>query len=350
MAQIRMAQYGTKHGHAGGKFMAMQSNAEVEVAGVFEPDAERRRQVEADGLFQGAHFFADKGELLQDDSIVAIASEGGNAESLDQTEEIVAAGKHVWYDKPAGDDWAQWQRVVERAQEQDLLIQMGYMFRYHDGFQHIARWARSGMLGDIFAVRAHMSTSVGPESVQFIGRNHRGGIFYDLSGHMLDQVVWLLGRPDKVTSFLRNDTGLVPEFADNNLGVFEYENALAFVDIAAMETPPTARRFEVYGTRGSAIMQPLDEAEQVRLNVPPLTTERRQELSRVVRRYGEDAKVTIRQHRRDANELLAAGKKDGDIPEDDAHRGQQKVQESTDTFVARIDEIIEEKEREIMED
>jgi len=265
MAQIRMAQYGTKHGHAGGKLMAMQSNAEVEVAGVFEPDAERRRQAEADGPFRGAHFFADKGELLQDDSIVAIASEGGNGESLDQTEEIVAAGKHVWYDKPAGDDWAQWQRIVARAQEQDLLIQMGYMFRYHDGFQHIARWARSGMLGDIFAVRAHMSTSVGPESVQFIGRNHRGGIFYDLSGHMLDQVVWLLGRPGKVTSFLRSDSGLGPEAMDNNLGVFEYDNAMAFVDIAAMEAPPTARRFEVYGNRGSAIMEPLEPATQIRL-------------------------------------------------------------------------------------
>ena len=265
MAQIRMAQYGTKHGHAGGKFMAMQSNAEVEVVGVFEPDAERRRQVEAEGPFQGAHFFADKGELLQDDGIVAIASEGGNAESLDQTEEIVAAGKHVWYDKPAGDDWAQWQRVVARAQEQELLIQMGYMFRYHDGFQQIARWARSGMLGDIFAVRAHMSTSVGAESVQFISRNHRGGIFYDLSGHMLDQVVWLLGRPGKVSSFLRSDSGLGPEAMDNNLGVFEYDNAMAFVDIAAMETAPTARRFEVYGNRGSAIMEPLEPATRIRL-------------------------------------------------------------------------------------
>ena len=265
MAQIRMAQYGTKHGHGGGKLMAMQSNAEVEVAGVFEPDAQRRRQAQADGPFQGAHFFADKGELLQDDSIVAIASEGGNAESLDQTEEIVAAGKHVWYDKPAGDDWAQWQRIVARAQDQDLLIQMGYMFRYHDGFQHIARWSRSGMLGDIFAVRAHMSTSVGPESVQFISRNHRGGIFYDLSGHMLDQVVWLLGRPGKVTSFLRSDSGLGPEAMDNSLGVFEYDNAMAFVDIAAMETAPTARRFEVYGNRGSAIMEPLEPATQIRL-------------------------------------------------------------------------------------
>ena len=266
MAQTRMAQYGTKHGHATGKLQAMQKNPDVEVVGVFEPDAARRQELEeADGPFREARFFDDKRELLEDSSIVAVASEGRNDESLEQTEEIVEAGKHVWYDKPAGDQWEQWQQVVARAEEQELVIQMGYMFRYNEGFQHIDRWVKSGLLGEVFSVRAHMSTSVGIESRRLIARHHAGGIFFDLVGHMLDQVVWLLGRPDKVTSFLRNDTGLVPEFADNNLGVFEYENALAFVDIAAMETPPTARRFEVYGTRGSAIMQPLDGAEQVRL-------------------------------------------------------------------------------------
>ncbi len=266
MAQIRMAQYGTKHGHAGGKFRAMLDNPEVEAVGVFEPDLQKRRALEEiEGPFQGARFFDDKREILEDESIVAIASEGGNSESLDQTEEIVEAGKHVWYDKPAGEQWQQWQRVVGRAGEKGVLIQMGYMFRYHDGFQQIARWAHSGLLGGIFSVRAHMSTSVGVEARRLIGGNHLGGIFYDLAGHMLDQVVWLLGRPHKVTSFLRNDTGLVPEFTDNNLGVFEYENALALVDIAAMETPPVARRFEVYGTRGSAVMEPMEPATRIRL-------------------------------------------------------------------------------------
>ena len=187
MAQIRMAQYGTKHGHGGGKLMAMQSNAEVEVAGVFEPDAQRRRQAQADGPFQGAHFFADKGELLQDDSIVAIASEGGNAESLDQTEEIVAAGKHVWYDKPAGDNWLQWKRVVDLAKGKELLIQMGYMLRYHSAFRQVTEWAKSGFLGHIFSVRAHMSTALSAEARRRI-QAHQGGIFYDLGGHMLDQV------------------------------------------------------------------------------------------------------------------------------------------------------------------
>ena len=79
---------------------------------------------------------------------------------------------------------------------------------------------------------------------------HPGGIFYDLSGHMIDQIVWILGRPTKVTSFLRQDATDVPGFSDNTLCVLEYDSAIAFVDIAAVETPPMARRFEVYGTIG----------------------------------------------------------------------------------------------------
>ena len=105
MAKIRMAQYGTKHGHARGKLQAMLGNPDVEVVGVYEPDAERRAKLQSDGSWsQDVHWFKDAAEMLGDGTIVAIASEGNNAESLDQTEEIVNAGKHVWYDKPAGEN------------------------------------------------------------------------------------------------------------------------------------------------------------------------------------------------------------------------------------------------------
>ncbi len=267
MEKIRMAQYGTKHGHARGKLQAMQVNGDVEIAGIFEPDPEQRAALQAsESAFAGVHWFSDEREMLEDESITAIASEGLNAESLDQTEEIVAAGKHVWYDKPAGDNWAQWQQVVAMAEDKGLLIQMGYMLRYHSAFKQIADWVKSGFLGEVFSVRAHMSTSIPENSRAQISALHTGGIFFDLGGHMLDQVVWLLGRPVKVTAFLRNDGGGAPEFQDNTLGVFEFENAIAFIDIAAMEPPPAARRFEVYGSQGSAIIvEPFEPGEQIRL-------------------------------------------------------------------------------------
>jgi predicted dehydrogenase len=262
---IRIAQYGTKHGHAGGKLAALRANPRVELAGVFEPDVERRRELQrAGGVWEGVRWFGSTEELLGDPSVVAVASEGRNDESLDQTEQIIRAGKHTWYDKPAGEDWPQWERVVALAGRQGLVVQMGYMFRYHDGFHRIAAWARSGLLGNVYAVRAHMSTWISLPEREVIAR-HRGGIFYDLAGHMIDQIVWLLGRPLRVTPFLRTDDGGVPGFADNTLAVFEYPRALAVVDIAAMEAPPPARRFEVYGERGSAIMEPFEPAGAIRL-------------------------------------------------------------------------------------
>ncbi len=267
---VQMAQYGTKHSHAAGKIIAMQENPDVELVGVYEPDAEHRAQLaDSDTCFATVHWFESAQEMLADPAILAVASEGLNIESLDQTEEIVAAGKHVWYDKAPGDNWTQWQRVVASAREKNLLIQMGYMLRYHDGFHRIAEWANSGILGHIFSIRAHMSTNIPSDRRKQINA-HRGGIFYELAGHMLDQIIWILGRPAKAACFLRTDdhgTGeSVDGFADNTLGVFEFDGAMAMVDIAAMETQPMARRYEVYGTAGSAIIvEPFEPGSLIRL-------------------------------------------------------------------------------------
>ena len=258
MPMIRIAQYGTKHAHAQGKLAAMLQNTGAELAGVFEPDPDQRRALErSDGPFRRTHWFGSEAEMLDDTGIVAVASEGSNAESLAQTEAIVRAGKHVWYDKPAGDDWQHWQKVLALATDNNVIIQMGYMYRYHDGFRRITEWARSGLLGSIFAIRGHMSTYI-DENQRKILHRFAGGVCFDLLGHMLDQIVWLLGRPVKVSPFLRHDDTIVPEFEDNTLVVLEYDRAMAYIDIAAMEAHPTSRRFEVYGTQGSAVMEPFE--------------------------------------------------------------------------------------------
>ena len=237
--KVRMAQYGTKHSHAPGVLAVTLANPDVEFAGVYEPDPAQRSALQTSGAapWSQVAWLDDKAEILEDATIVAVSSEGSNAESLEHTEEIVAAGKHVFYDKPAGVDYPMFERIVGMARERGLLIQLGYMFRYHDGFARIANWALSGFLGHVFAVRAHMSTSLDLSSSPSSAA-HRGGIFYDLASHMLDQVVWILGRPEKVSAFLRNDAFPPIGFKDNTLGVFEYDKALAVVDIAAMEPGP----------------------------------------------------------------------------------------------------------------
>ena len=264
MAKVRWAQYGTKHGHAAGKAQALLTNPNVELAGIFEPDESQRRAAINSGRFGDVSWFDNESEILEDESIVAVASEGANVESLDQTERLVGAGKHVWYDKPAGCDWAQWQRVLEKSESQGTYLQMGYMLRYHAGFHQIADWVHGGFLGDVSSIRCHMSTSLATERRGALSI-FKGGIFYDLGSHMLDQVVWLLRRPTKVTPFLRNDSD-AKDVVDNSLVVFEFEKAVAFLDISSFETRPAARRFEVYGSRGSAIiLEPFEPGNRIRL-------------------------------------------------------------------------------------
>jgi len=96
-------------------------------------------------------------------------------------------------------------------------------------------------------------------------------------------------------------------------------------------------------------LNPASDGQLVRISIPPLTEERRKEMVKLVRRMAEDTKVAIRNHRRDANEALKKLQKDKEITEDDQKRGEKEIQDLTDQFVKLADEVVEKKEKEIME-
>jgi ribosome recycling factor len=96
-------------------------------------------------------------------------------------------------------------------------------------------------------------------------------------------------------------------------------------------------------------LNPASDGQLVRLAFPPLTEERRKEMVKQVKRMGEDAKVAVRNARRDANDTLKKLEKDKEISEDDLKRGEREIQELTDDFVSRIDEVIADKEKDLME-
>lgn len=94
---------------------------------------------------------------------------------------------------------------------------------------------------------------------------------------------------------------------------------------------------------------PQSDGEKILLPIPPLTEERRREFTKVVKTKGEEAKISIRNGRRDANDLTKKLEKDGDLPEDDAKKLLDRVQKMTDDYVHRVDDLISKKEKEIME-
>lgn len=95
-------------------------------------------------------------------------------------------------------------------------------------------------------------------------------------------------------------------------------------------------------------LTPANDGSMIRLSIPPLTEERRAELVKLTKKFGEESKVAIRNIRRDANDDIKKMEK-SDISEDESRRHQDDIQKSTDKFIAEVDKVLAAKEKEIME-
>lgn len=95
---------------------------------------------------------------------------------------------------------------------------------------------------------------------------------------------------------------------------------------------------------------PSNDGNVIRLSIPPLTEERRQELVKVVRRLAEDTRIAVRNVRREAVERLRKAQKDGELSEDESRRAQKEVQEITDEYIKKVGEALAQKEAEILEE
>lgn len=96
-------------------------------------------------------------------------------------------------------------------------------------------------------------------------------------------------------------------------------------------------------------INPTNDGRLIRIVFPQLTEERRKELVKTISKYGEEGKVAVRNIRRDALDKFKAQKKAGEMTEDDLKNAETKVQKLTDSYCKKIDEVIEKKEKEIME-
>jgi len=94
-------------------------------------------------------------------------------------------------------------------------------------------------------------------------------------------------------------------------------------------------------------INPTNDGNLIRLSIPPLTEERREEIARMVKQWGEEAKVVVRNYRREAREKVEQLEKENEISEDEMRRAQKEIQTLTDDFISRIDEIQEKKVKEV---
>lgn len=114
-------------------------------------------------------------------------------------------------------------------------------------------------------------------------------------------------------------------------------------DAGAVESVEKALRTSEYG------YNPSREGNTLRISVPPLTEETRKNIVKILGKTAEDIRVSVRNHRRDANETLKKLEKDSELAKDDAKRLLDQIQKQTDAYIAKIDEMLRAKEVEVME-
>jgi len=174
------------------------------------------------------------------------------------------------------------------------------------------------------------------------------------------------GRMDKAVAALEKDfshlrTGRASTALLDGIKV-DYHGTLTPIDQIASVSTPDSRSITIqpwdrgaFGMIEKAIqksdlgLSPVNDGKIIRISIPPLTEDRRKDLAKVAKKYTEEAKVAVRNVRRDANDVLKKKQKDKSISEDDLRKGESEVQKLTDSYVTKLDQALARKEKEIME-
>lgn len=256
MKKIKIGQIGIGHNHGESKMKAVRKFPELfEVVGYAEENA---RWIEKRGDnkgYEGLTRMSVEEVIAKSDAILV---ESDVWDLTKYARMCVDAGKHIHMDKPAGGTLEEYKYVLDTAKEKKLAVQLGYMYRYNPAvlkcFEHI----KNGDLGEIYSINTEMST-FHPVAYKKWLTNFGGGIMYILGSHLVDLIVYLLGEPKKITSFLKR-TGLDGvDFEDNNLAVLEYDKALARIFVSSVEVNGFGRRqLMVSGSKGTVNICPLE--------------------------------------------------------------------------------------------
>jgi len=160
--------------------------------------------------------------------------------------------------------------------------------------------------------------------------------------------------------FLRLRTGRASTALVDGIHV-DYYGANSPLNQVANVTTPDARTIQIAPWENSLLgaiekailaanigLTPQSDGKIIRISIPTMTEERRKELVKTVKKMGEETKVAIRNHRRDANELIKKKEKDKQMSEDEAKKLTEQVQKKTDAKVIEVDKVVTGKEKEIM--
>lgn len=257
LKRIKVGQIGTVHAHAAGKMATLRKLSEdYEVVGIVESNPDRQRKLKGHSAYRGLKWVTEE-QLLNTRGLQAVAVETDVSELVPTGMRCVSAGMHIHLDKPAGLSLTEFRALLDDATRRKLTVQMGYMFRHNPAFRFCFQAVQKGWLGEVFEVDGVISKTIDAQKRQKLAPYP--GSMFELGCHLIDTMVKVLGKPDKVMDFSRRTRPEQDNLADNQLAVFEYAQCTATIRSALIEVAGEKRRqFVVCGDRGTIEIRPLE--------------------------------------------------------------------------------------------
>jgi predicted dehydrogenase len=276
---MRLGMLGMWHAHADGIVARVAENPkEFSLVGFHDPDPEvvalKRKRWEP--KIPGFRVF-EKPEQLLSERLDGVVVEGLVLDNLNFARMALESGRPVLLEKPAGVNLEAHRKLIALAREKKLHVQMIYLFRYMSAVREMLARAKHGDFGRVYEFRARLPKALGDyaRNVWEVSR-YKGGIFFELAGHVIDMMVAILGAPATASGFLAHHHQAEPaSFIDDGVGVFGYERAWGIVEVPALEVAPHSRRIELYGTEGACVIPHLGSGQLADRNIQPIEVTRK---------------------------------------------------------------------------
>lgn len=292
---LKIAQIGIGHDHAGGILRELKLHKDVfELAGIFLPSEEKeysyfydKNMREAEGVKR-----LTIEEILEDETITAIAIECTEKYLTKFALLAAKAGKHIHMDKPGGMELSDFRELIKTAKENGSVLHLGYMYRYNPAVKKLMQEIKNGELGEIISVEAHMSGIYQPTAEHCEWLSHfPGGMMFFLGGHLIDMVVEIMGVPERIVPF-NKATGIGGVSSEEfGMAVMEYKNGVSLVKTYAREIKGGDRRqLLVHGTEKTVEIRPLEFTVEGKLHTKTTTYDRKEkaeDISEGFERYEE---------------------------------------------------------------
>lgn len=257
MKRIRIGHIGTLHDHSITTMKSLRDLSDrFDVVGFVPESDERYNEIKDKPEYAGVKRMT-MDEML-DSGIEAAVIEGFELDNITAAQKCIDRGIHVHIDKPGGEDIDAFAHLLKCAKEKNLVVQMGYMYRYCPAVVKALETVKGGEIGEVYSVEAQMNCLHTVEKRKWLG-NFKGGMMFFLGCHLVDLIMLFQGVPMEVTAMntsVNTDSVTAEDFG---MAVFKYPNGVSFAKSTAVEANGFNRRqLVICGSKGTIEIKPLE--------------------------------------------------------------------------------------------